>query len=352
MEPRNKLIMKYLFVLAFIIFQIAGYGQPAGYYDGTEGLSGEELREQLYLIIKDHEVQSNASLWTHFYSTDDRDDGYVWDMYSDVPGGTPAYFFTFGDDQCGNYGGEGDCYNREHSFPKSWYGDQLPMNTDLFHLYPTDGWVNQKRSNYPYGEIDNASWTSTNGSKVGNCSFPGYSGIVFEPIDEYKGDFARSYFYMMTRYMYEVEDWNSDMLEGDNLSQWAENILLEWHENDPLSQKETDRNNAVYDIQENRNPFIDNPTWVYSIWGPTASIGETGYQKVVVSYFNHTIRIKREIDSNGQLTIYNYVGQVVWQKDIHSNFEEIEVKLEPGFYVVAFTGTNEFGSQKLLIRSR
>jgi len=70
--------------------------------------------------------------------------GYVWDMYSDVPGGTPAYYFTFGDDQCGNYSGEGDCYNREHSFPKSWYGDVLPMNTDLFHLYPTDGWVNQK----------------------------------------------------------------------------------------------------------------------------------------------------------------------------------------------------------------
>ncbi len=122
-------------------------------------------------------------------------------MYSDNPGGTVPYTYNLTDaDQCGNYGGEGDCYNREHSWPKSWSDEDAPMYSDLFHLYPTDGYVNGRRSNYPFGDVGSASWTSMNGSKVGSCSYPGYSGTVFEPIYEYKGDFARSYFYMTVRY--------------------------------------------------------------------------------------------------------------------------------------------------------
>ena len=103
---------------------------PPGYYDDAEGLYDEELRTALYNIISPHVVRSYSSLWEYFFDTDQKENGYVWDMYSDVPGGEPAYNYVFFDDQCGNYSGEGSCYNREHSFPKSWFGDQSPMNTD------------------------------------------------------------------------------------------------------------------------------------------------------------------------------------------------------------------------------
>jgi endonuclease I len=274
-----------LLLVSFIFGTLLVSGQvPPGYYDGTEGLAGEELRSALFNIIKGHDEQSYNSLWTHFQSTDKKPDGTVWDMYSDIPGGNPVYIYAFVVDQCGNYGAEGDCYNREHSFPKSWFNDAAPMVTDLFHIYPTDGFVNGQRGNYPYGEVGNPSWVSTNGSKLGNCSFPGYSDIVFEPIDEYKGDFARTYFYMMTRYLDLVSTWTSPMLSGNDLSAWAESMLIQWNDDDPVSEKETDRNNAVYEIQANRNPFIDHPEWVSEIWGFPSGLNEEDLSKVKIWY--------------------------------------------------------------------
>jgi len=314
---------------------------PPGYYDDAQGKVGEELRFALQDIIKDHEIQSNSSLWLHFYTTDDKEDGTVWDMYSDVPGGTPAYVFTFGDDQCGNYSGEGDCYNREHSFPKSWYNDQLPMNTDLFHVYPTDGWVNQKRSNYPYGETNTPTWTSTNGSKIGNCSFTGYSGIIFEPLDEHKGDFARTYFYMMTRYMDIVANWSSDMLEGDNLSQWAEDLLISWHGSDPVSDKEIERNNTVYGIQQNRNPYIDYPEWVYSIWGPSADIEDWQLSVPEMWTDNHNVYVKRNFSSSAMLKIYNTFGQEIMLIPVNTQMVSIPLSLKNGFYLAVLQSDRE-----------
>src|SRR5690606_27458199 len=120
-------------------------------------------------------------LWQAFGLTDRKPDDTVWDIYSDVPGGTPAYTFSFGVDQCGTYQGEGDCFNREHTFPQSWYNDLPPMNSDLFHIYPTDAWVNQQRGNLAFGTVGSVNWTSTNGGKRGSCNWPGCSGTVFEP---------------------------------------------------------------------------------------------------------------------------------------------------------------------------
>ena len=237
--------------------------QPAGYYAPAEGIQGEALQQALHEIIDGHTVLSYQELWTAFRSTDKRADGSVWDMYSDRPGGDPPYVYTFGADQCGNYSGENSCYNREHSFPKSWFNDASPMYTDLFHLYPTDGYVNGKRSNFPFGETDNASWTSLNGSEVGPSSVNGYSGTVFEPIDAYKGDFARTYFYMATRYYGEDAGWpGSPMVDGAQLEPWAREMMVRWHNEDPVSTKETARNDAVYALQRNRNPFIDRPEFV------------------------------------------------------------------------------------------
>lgn len=260
----------YIMLLFLISSRLAGQ-LPASYYDNSGGMRGGTLQQALHDIIEGHAAQSYSSLWTHFETTDKKANGRVWDMYSDTPVGTPPYEYDFVTDQCGNYSGENSCYNREHSFPKSWFNDDPPMNTDLFHLYPTDGYVNGRRSNYPYGEVGSASWTSLNGSKLGPSVTPGYAGKVFEPIDAYKGDFARTYFYMAVRYYGEDGGWpGSDMVDGAQPKAWALEMLRNWDREDPVSEKETARNNAVYGIQGNRNPFIDRPWFSGLIWGNLA----------------------------------------------------------------------------------
>ncbi len=273
------LLFTYLLMSIFLFSQI-----PNGYYNGTENLSGAELKTKLYTIIHNHTVLSYSDLWSAFSHTDvDKyyeNDGSVLDIYSENPYGADPYNFVFNTDQCGNYSGEGSCYNREHSFPKSWFNDASPMYTDLFHIYPTDGYVNSKRSNYPYGEVDSPTWTSQNGSKLGPCSAPGYTGTVFEPIDEFKGDLARTYFYMATCYEDQIASWETNtqysdaVLDGTSFpcyEKWFLDLLLKWHKQDPVSQKEIDRNDSIYKIQGNRNPFIDHPEFVSRIWESTSA---------------------------------------------------------------------------------
>jgi endonuclease I len=281
MNLNSKLLRLGLFLLVQL-FSVALVAQiPIGYYNGVSG-TGSTLKTQLYNIINNHTSRTYDQLWTDFQTTDKKADGTVWDMYTDNPTGTTIYTFNFISDQCVNYTNEGDCYNREHSFPKSWFNDATPMYTDLFHLYPTDGKVNGERNNYPYGEVNGtASYTSSNGSKLGNCTYPGYTGVVFEPIDEYKGDFARTYFYMATRYENVIASWYNNSTEANAVLQnntfpvfetWFLNMLGEWSVGDPVSQKEIDRNNAIYGIQGNRNPFIDHPEYIYSVWGVGSSV--------------------------------------------------------------------------------
>ncbi len=267
------------FLLIVFCFSSVFAGIPTGYYNTATG-TGQALKTQLFNIIKGHTSLDYGDLWNAFKTTDDVNNAgvYVWDMYSDIPGSTPEpYLYQFvSGDQCGTYDSEGDCYNREHSFPASWFSDGAPMYTDLFQVYPADGYVNNRRSNYPLGVVGSADWTSLNGSKVGSCTYPGYTGKVFEPIDEYKGDFARTYFYMATRYENVISSWYSNSTEANAALQnnafpvfetWFLNLLGEWHIADPVSQKEIERNDAVYAIQGNRNPFIDHPEYVYQIWG-------------------------------------------------------------------------------------
>ena len=247
---------------------------PAGYYNNANGKTGDDLKTALHDIIKDHTTIYYSNIWTAFWSTDNKGNGVVWDMYSDIPNGSPAYTYSMGQNQCGEYVQEGDCYNREHSWPQSWFNgdDQAVPSRDLHHVFPTDGFVNSQRSNYPFGEVNNASWTSQNGSKLGSCKTSlGYNGTVFEPIDEYKGDFARAMMYMSVRYYTEDGSWgSSDMTTKSELKPWAIQLLLKWNEQDPVSQKEIDRNNAIYnDYQRNRNPFVDHPEYARMIWDPT-----------------------------------------------------------------------------------
>ncbi len=303
---------------------------PAGYYDGAEGLTGQPLRAALHgIITTGHDPISYGAIWNAFYSTDAKPGNKVWDMYSDVPGGTSPYVYTLGSDQCGGYSEEGDCYNREHSFPQSWFNSGNPMRTDLFHIYPTDGFVNQKRGNLPYGEVGSADWSSDNGSKVGLSITPGYNGTVFEPIDAYKGDFARSYFYMMTRYYGAMSGWDSPMLSGGDLAPWAVTLLVAWSDLDPVSDKETARNNAVFALQHNRNPFIDRPEWVHAIWSPTTGIEAHDGRSIRVLPDANGLHVDLGDAGPGTVEIRDMAGRLVR-----------ETALPPGRSHLAFNGAH------------
>lgn len=309
--------MKNLVFIFFLVVAVHSFAQPpAGYYNNAAGKTGVALQQALHDIIDNHTAISYTTIWTSFYTTDKKPNGKVWDMYSDIPGGTPPYEYTFGSDQCGTYNGESDCYNREHSWPKSWFNDADPMYTDLFHIVATDGYVNGRRGNYPYGEVGTAIWTSLNGSKLGNCATPGYSGTVFEPVNAYKGDFARNYFYMATRYYGEDAGWpGSDMVTGSQFKPWARAMLLQWAQQDPVSQKEIDRNNAVFAIQQNRNPFIDHPEYANSIWGTNNGIMDEQLQVALQVYPNPvsekcTIHFPPEYkQQNSQIVVYSAKGE-------------------------------------------
>jgi len=311
--------MKFLFLM-FCIISLSLFSQiPNGYYNGTEGLSGNALRSTLHNIIDNHDEQSYSSLWDYFPDTDRKSNGKVWDIYSDNPGGTPPYEFIFFSDQCGQYNSEGDCYNREHSWPQSWFNESYPMKSDLFHIYPTDGYVNGQRGSLPYGEVSHPDWVSMNGSRKGPCSFPGYSGDVFEPIDEYKGDIARSFFYVCTRYYNEDGNWqNNGMVNGANLRPWAVNLLAEWHNEDPVSQKEIDRNDAIYSIQDNRNPFIDHPEFAGLIWGFSAADNNCLPADFSVNVYPNPFKSEINFslspisnEAGNKIVIYNLRGQKV-----------------------------------------
>jgi len=327
--------MRLLLLPLLLLARIAVAQPPPGYYDSAQGLTGEALRAALNDIISPHSVLAYTQLWEAFSSTDQAPDGGVWDIYSDVPGGTPPYEFQFVVDQCGNYDSEGDCFNREHTFPVSWFNDGTPMNTDLHHIYPTDAWVNQQRGNWPYGEVTAPAWTSQNGGKRGPCSLPGCSGTVFEPIDEYKGDLARGHFYMLTRYLNESVSWPAPILSSGAFVPWAESLLLAWHAQDAVSDKERDRNNAVFGMQGNRNPYIDNPDWAYSIWGPEAGVDEHPASLLRISVTDEGLQIS--VPQEWGLTPMNILdasGRTVKRLTLKGGTSQIDFECVSGIYLM------------------
>jgi endonuclease I len=173
--------------------------------------------------------------------------------------------------ECGNYAKEGDCYNREHLWPKSWFGGfdyGQNAQTDLYELWPSDGYVNGLRGDLPFGAVKSGTITyqSTNGCKIGTCANQAYSGKCFEPADLYKGDFARSYFYLSTAYMNKWSCCDTPGTNGSSIKSWMENELRGWHAADPVDESEIRRNDEIYyQWQHNRNPFIDYPQFVDQI---------------------------------------------------------------------------------------
>ena len=300
---------KYIFTLfcfLFVIFTQIFAQIPAGYYNNANGKKGKNLQIALNQIIKNHRSVTYGEVWIYYQYTDTKPSGKIWDIYSDNPQGTPAYEFDYRTGQCINIGSEeGKCYTREHSFCQSWFGgsgNAVPR-TDMFHIYPTDGWINTKRNDNPYGVVNTPTLTTTNGSKMGLNTYPNAPvRTCFEPVHDFKGDIARSFFYMATRYMFEDNEFLAEtpMTFKSQLKPWVVDMFLEWHHADPVSQKERDRNNAIYAVQKNRNPFIDHPEWVAQIWGsdsinPVVVTIETPPEKPRIKWFaltdNRTLKM-------------------------------------------------------------
>lgn len=231
------------------------------YYSSiSDTKTGDSLIRDLFsLISSTHNSKSYDALWTGYKLTDLKPGtNYIWDMYSNEQ-------YKYGSKQCGSYSGEGSCYNREHSVPQSWFSKASPMRSDIYHVVPTDGYVNNQRGNYPFGEVGTAKYTSKNGSKLGSSSVSGISGTVFEPIDEYKGDFARIYFYMATRYKDKCGSWGGGVFSSSYpyIKKPYFDLYLKWALEDPVSEKEIQRNEGGQKHQGNRNPYVDHPSYFY-----------------------------------------------------------------------------------------
>ncbi len=227
----------------------------------SDSLSNQSLVSALHgKLAGDHVELSYESLYNIYATTDGNRDGCtgIFDFYSNKCW-APA-------EKCGNYSREGDCFNREHSWPKSWWGGQMgpDQHQDLISVIPADGYVNNKRGQLPLGLVANPTYTSTNGSKIGNCSSLGIvpTEKCFEPTDELKGDMARIYFYQAVRYEGEFGCCEEPSVNRSDIKAWEEAQLRVWHVQDPVDTWERDRNESVFDYQKNRNPFVDFPVFV------------------------------------------------------------------------------------------
>jgi endonuclease I len=363
--------MKKIYTLSFLLIVVIGFAQaPAGYYATATG-TGYTLKTQLYNIIKNHNDQGYAGLYVT-YQTSDRDyfyenDGTILDMYSENPAGVDPYNFSSGSTQrCGNYSVEGDCYNREHIIPQSIFNSDTPMVSDAHFITPTDGKVNGERSNYPHGVVGTASITTANGSKLGSASnsgyAAGYSGTVFEPIDEFKGDIARMYFYFATRYENLITTWGNSygMFDGSSNQVFTpafKNILLQWNLNDPVSPREVSRNNAIYARQNNRNPYIDNNSYVQSVWGLAPSqLGISTFDLSANIFIfpnpsnDHKINIQTEIalDVIDLISINGQLLQVV-KKPIMTNNSYTLENLPQGFYFLKLSSDKQTVTKKVVL---
>jgi endonuclease I len=291
---------------------------PAGsrpfnnYYANAYGKTGVELKTALQTIITTgHVNRGYGALWTMYHSGFNRSGGTdvvptgpnagkVWDMYSGYgtspTGGHAAYWYTFGSctehashnatfdtTTCNGHqaGGatinnEPGHYNREHVWCLSTIGGQTGsiQGSDGHHITPVNMWINGVRGDLPYGEVGTANRTFLNNNQTQNegqrggvfgpaRASLGHTGNVYEPIDNYKGDHARMFFYMSVRYYGNTAftdcPWAAPQAK---LKPWFDTMIRQWHVNDPVSLKELNRNNAVHRYQGNRNPFIDYPELV------------------------------------------------------------------------------------------
>lgn len=380
---------KKIILLTFLLFSLLGWAQiPAGYYNTATG-SGLTLKTQLKKIIDDvndglasehlHADQGYGALWTLFTHSAFRDnyyenDGSLLDLYSENPSGADPYNYTSTSQQCGNYSGEGDCYNREHLIPQSYFDGYAvdPMKNDPFFVVPSDGKVNGDRNNLPFGKVGTATYTSQNGSKRGNGInsgyAQGYSGTVFEPIDEFKGDVARAFFYFATRYEDSMDNFyntaNASTCQAKNMFDGSIgrvftnpfiDILVKWHTDDPVSAKEIAINNDIYyNHQSNRNPYIDHPEYVGMIWNSFLTTNTYDLESTISIHPNPATNNEVLISSETELksiVLYNVNGQIIQDIKNPSKINDTYkvTNLPKGFYLVKLASDLATITKKIIV---
>lgn len=357
---------KITLIISLFVYTIS-FGQiPAGYYNTATG-TGYTLKTQLYNIINGHTDQGYGGLYTT-YQTSDKDffyenNGTLLDMYTENPTGSECEF-TYGVNQDDGTLGTAECqrYNREHLIPQSVFGSATPMYSDAHFVVPSDKYVNAQRGDLPFGRVNVASNTYTNGTKKGsnlNSGYSaGYSGTVFEPIDEFKGDIARMLLYFAVRYENQVASWSFPMFNGTSnqvFTSNAINVLLTWHNNDPVSVREVSRNNAIYNRQNNRNPFIDHPEYAMSIWG-SLLYNDTfeSIDNAITIYPNPSNDNKVNIESIVEINdiqLFSINGQLIMElknPTINNNFYTLD-NLPKGFYFLKLSAKNQSTTKKIII---
>ena len=310
------MIPKRLYRLAIVIVAITAWMEshatiPAGYYNTLDGKSGQALKDAIHNLTMQHTTLSYGSLWGYFTETDCLPDNRnrVWDMYSD-----DTFYFRGSNAPYG--------MNREHSLPKSWWGGYdvsqgYSAYTDINHLYPSEEQANLAKLNWPLGEVSMVEFD--NGvTRVGSpmAGQGGGANQVFEPDDRYKGDFARTYFYMACAYQH--YKWKYTFMLNNSswksLNNWSIDLLCRWARNDAVSDKEVNRNDAVQKYQNNRNPFIDFPDLFEYIWGDRQGqifyISEAGTSSDTTSYTGDP-----ELIAPTQGTVLNF-GEVAVGKSL------------------------------------
>ncbi len=296
------------------------------YYSGTENLSGWQLKTALNHILSNHPYSWHYGDLPTIFELTDRDlyyenDSSMLDIYSENVLGADPYNYSYDSFQMiAGATAEGQGWNREHCFSQSFFYSNYPMYSDMHFIVPTDARVNQRRSNYPPGNVANPTFTSMNGSKVGQNSTAGYSLSAFEPIDEFKGDFARMLLYAAVRYenllpLFQVANQRNPFYEKREIAvrDWLIPVFIAWHQLDPVSQREIDRNNKVFAIQHNRNPFVDHPEWVAAIWTSDTSGATTPEAPIyldAITKGKHFVTLTWETAPNN-----NAIGFEVYKND-------------------------------------
>lgn len=327
MKTRSNLI----FLIAVLFFGSLNAQVPPGYYNGTEGLYGEQLKAVLHGIINDHDEPSYSDLRDYILPESDEDPQNSNNVILLYTGRSQAKS-TFG-------GGIND-WNREHVWAKSHgdFGNDPPCGTDAHMIRPTDASVNGDRGNKDFDEGGQQHNEAT------ACYFTDYT---WEPRDAVKGDVARMILYMDVRYEGTGGELDLTAVDAVNTAPAPQHgrlsTLLEWHEYDPPDAFEINRNNVVYSYQGNRNPFIDQPDFVYDIWGPNAGLVED-QDKLEVSFYPNPVReilyVNPHVEQGEvRISIINATGQTVVAHDAEGNGSaEISCSgLASGLYMLRVT---------------
>lgn len=233
---------------------------PAQYYTSIDGKNGAALKTELHEIIYPHTQISYSDLWSAYEITD-------------VVPGTEDQIFDMFSPTVHYYSSRGSAVNREHVCPQSWWGggNKIACYSDLFNVYPSESKANSAKGNYPLGEVTGSVNYENGRISVGRAAESGGAPYVFEPCDEFKGDFARIYFYVATCYQNTAWEYDYAFVKGGSayptLKSWIIPLLLEWNAADPVSEWEIARQEKVFGLQHNRNPFIDYPVLADYIWG-------------------------------------------------------------------------------------